>query len=125
MDVPTPPRRGAIEDLLARLGPHESLDDFERRHLGPIAAYDRDRGTSLIETLATFLDVGTNLEATAVRLGTHRNTIRYRLRRITDLTGHDPHDPQVAFEMHLALRIRGAREASGSTLHPPRVSPAR
>ena len=112
MDVPTPPRRGAIEDLLARLGPHEGLDDFEHRHLGPIAAYDRERGTTLIDTLATFLDTGTNLEATALRLGAHRNTVRYRLRRISDLTGRDPHDPQVALEMHLALRIRGVREAT-------------
>ena len=112
MDVPPAPRLGAIEDLLARLGPHQGLDDFEHRHLGLIAAYDRERGTALIDTLATFLDAGTNLEATALRLGTHRNTIRYRLRRITDLTGRDPHDPQVALEMHLALRIRGARVSS-------------
>ena len=125
MDVPPAPRRGAIEDLLDRLGPHQGLDEFEHRHLGPIAAYDRERGTALIDTLATYLDVGTNLEATALRLGTHRNTIRYRLRRITDLTGRDPHDPQAALEMHLALRIRGAREASGPTPHSPRVSTAR
>lgn len=123
MDVPPTPRRGAIEDLLDRLGPHQGLDDFEHRHLGPIAAYDRERGTSLIDTLATFLDAGTNLEATALRLGAHRNTIRYRLRRITALTGRDPHDPQVALELHLALRIRGAREAGGSGPHPSTPTP--
>lgn len=113
MAVPPAPRAGAIDDLLARLGPHDGLDEFERRHLGVIAAYDRDRGTALLETLAAFLAAGANLEATAVRLGTHRNTVRYRLRRIADLTGRDLHDPQVALEMHLALCIRDARRLSG------------
>jgi DNA-binding PucR family transcriptional regulator len=125
MDVHPTPHRGDVEDLLARLGPHEGLDDFEYRHLGLITAYDSARGTCLIDTLTTFLDVGTNLEATALRLGTHRNTVRYRLRRITDLTGRDLHDPQVALGMHLALRIRATRLARVANTHPPRVDPSR
>lgn len=115
MAVTDPPHPGAIEDLLARLGPADRLDDFARRHLDPIIAYDRARGTALMPTLAAYLEAGANLEATATRLGTHRNTVRYRLRSIAGLLARDPHDPRVALELHLALRIRDALGTGGTT----------
>lgn len=105
----TPPRYGALEELLAHLGPTANLDAYAQRHLEPIADYDRDRGTRLLPTLAAFLDSGGNLEAAASRLGAHRNTVRYRMRSIAALINRDIHDPSVSLELHLALRIRVMR----------------
>ena len=100
---------GGLEALLASLGPADTLNAFAQRHLSPIDTYDRQRGTALMTTLEAFLDAGASLVATASRLGTHRNTVRYRLRCIAGLIDRDIHDPRVALELHLALRIRQSR----------------
>lgn len=60
-------------------------------------------GTSLMETVSAYLDNGRSLEATARKLYVHANTVRYRLRRATDLTGRDLSDPRDAFTVRLAL----------------------
>ena len=46
----------------------------------------------LLDGLATFLDVG-SVPPAADRLGIHAQTLRYRLRRVRDLTGRDPRNP--------------------------------
>jgi len=47
-------------------------------------------GTALLETLTAYLEQGSSLEATARMLFVHPNTVRYRLRRVTELTGFTP-----------------------------------
>lgn len=59
--------------------------------------------TGLTETLSTYVSVGHSLEATARELFVHANTVRYRLRRISDLTGWDPLVPRDAFVLHCAI----------------------
>src|SRR5207247_2602034 len=44
-------------------------------------------GSALIDTVMTYLEQGFSLEATARLLFVHPNTVRYRLRRVTELTG--------------------------------------
>ena len=44
-------------------------------------------GNDLLETVDAFLDQGGSLEATGRSLFVHANTVRYRLRRVTALTG--------------------------------------
>ncbi len=48
--------------------------------------------TSLLETVAAFLDTGGALEATARALFVHANTVRYRLRRVAEVCGEAPTD---------------------------------
>ncbi|MDN4173891.1 helix-turn-helix domain-containing protein [Nocardioides sp. SOB77] len=60
------------------------------------------RGT-MIETLATYLDEGSSIEATARTLFVHPNTVRYRLRQVTELTGFSPTRPRDAFVLRIAL----------------------
>ncbi|MDO5618277.1 PucR family transcriptional regulator [Kocuria sp.] len=59
--------------------------------------------TGLTETLSTYVCVGHSLEATARELFVHANTVRYRLRRISDVTGWDPLIPRDAFVLHCAI----------------------
>src|SRR6516165_1923251 len=47
-------------------------------------------GAALIDTVMTYLEQGFSLEATARLLFVHPNTVRYRLRRVTELTGLIP-----------------------------------
>jgi DNA-binding PucR family transcriptional regulator len=62
-------------------------------------------GNTLVETLSVYLDTGGALEATARALFVHPNTVRYRLRRVGEVTGLTPTNPRDAFSLRLALAI--------------------
>jgi len=57
----------------------------------------------LVETLSTYLERAGSLEATARALVVHTNTVRYRMRRVADVTGFTPADPRDAFALRLGL----------------------
>lgn len=61
------------------------------------------QSTDLLGTLRSYLDSGRSLEGTARDLFVHPNTVRYRLRRITDVLGWDPTDPRDALILQMAL----------------------
>lgn len=65
----------------------------------------------LAETLAVFVDTGFNQLATARLLNVHRNTVTYRLARVHELTGLDPHRPTDAMTLS-AARIARRLEAA-------------
>ena len=68
---------------------------------GPLA----DAGPTLIETLDAYLDCGGAIEACARKLFVHPNTVRYRLKRITDFTGRDPTQPRDAYVLRVAATV--------------------
>jgi DNA-binding PucR family transcriptional regulator len=64
----------------------------------------------LLDTLRAFLDAGGALEATARALFVHANTVRYRLRRVSEICGESPTDARGAFTLQFALAIGGLDE---------------
>jgi len=64
-----------------------------------------EAGRVLVDTLTAFLDSGGALEATARALFVHANTVRYRLKRVCDVTGWDPLLPREAFVLQAALVV--------------------
>jgi DNA-binding PucR family transcriptional regulator len=73
--------------------------------------YDDDHGTDLVPTLATYMDLGGKYDETSRELSIHRNTLRYRLSRITEISGHDLADVDTKLNLHLALRAWRLRRA--------------
>jgi len=71
------------------------------RLLGPL-----DPEPDLITTLRTFFDQNCCPSTTAKRLAIHRNTLSYRLDKVTSLTGLDPRNFDDAIQMRLALLLR-------------------
>lgn len=99
---PDAPRPVLATDLL----PERALDGDEhaRRFLvEEVYAPLRAAGAPLLDTLTTYLEQGSSLEATARLLFVHPNTVRYRLRRVTELTGYAPADGRAAFTLRIAL----------------------
>jgi PucR-like helix-turn-helix protein/diguanylate cyclase with GGDEF domain len=99
---PEAPRPVAADDLL----PERALagDAVAHRRLvttfiDPVAA----AGGELLTTLSAFLESGSALEACARALFVHPNTVRYRLRRVTELTGLRPTDPRDALVLRIAV----------------------
>jgi hypothetical protein len=70
-------------------------------------------GTALVDTVTTYLEQGSSLEATARMLFVHPNTVRYRLRRAGELTGLLPTDGRDAFALWLAV-VFGRLERKGT-----------
>ena len=65
----------------------------------------RHGGTALLDTVTTYLEQGSSLEATARLLFVHPNTVRYRLRRISELTGLTPADGRAGFTLWVAILL--------------------
>ncbi|QRQ80093.1 PucR family transcriptional regulator [Glutamicibacter protophormiae] len=59
----------------------------------------------LLETLSSYLALGHSLEGTARGLFVHANTVRYRLKRVSEVTGWDPLSPRDAFVLQSALVV--------------------
>jgi hypothetical protein len=59
----------------------------------------------LLETLDAFFAAGGTLESAARSLFVHPNTVRYRLRRIAEVTGFSPLVPRDAFALQVALTV--------------------
>ena len=77
------------------------------RPTGPVArlsAYDAAHGTNLVETLRAWLDAFGDVAAASAAMFVHANTFRYRLRRLTEVSGIDLADPEARFAAMLQLR---------------------
>ena len=80
------------------------IEKFVQQWLGRLTDYDAVRGTQLVLTLSEYLDHDGNYDATAAVLSVHRNTLKYRLRRIGEVSGHDLGMPDTLFHLQLATR---------------------
>lgn len=112
---PEGPRTMLSMDLL----PERALagDGHARRALanevyGPLA----EAGGDLLETCVSFLDHGTSIEATARHLFVHPNTVRYRTKRIQEVTGYNPTDPRDAYVLRLAITLGRLLESTPKSL---------
>jgi hypothetical protein len=86
------PERALAGDPLAKL----TLVD---RIYRPLQAHSAD----LVATLWAYLDNGRSLEATARELFVHPNTVRYRLKRVSEVIGWDATGPREALILQTAL----------------------
>ena len=75
-------------------------------------------GTALVETVSAFLEQTSSLEGTARALFVHPNTVRYRLRRVAEVTGYTPADPRHALTLRLALALGRLADARPNGLDP-------
>src|SRR5205823_11222011 len=94
---------------------------FYAETVEPLAAYDEQYETDLVQTLETFLDADGNVAGTASRLYTHRHTVRYRLERVRDLTGLDVSSTDGREKLGLglkAMRVLGIMPARGPATEP-------
>jgi hypothetical protein len=101
---PAAPRPVAAADLL----PERALaGDAEARRILRQDVYGAlvKAGGELLETLDAFFAGGGVLESTARALFVHPNTVRYRLRRVGEVTGFTPLSSRDAFALRIALTI--------------------
>jgi sugar diacid utilization regulator len=81
-----------------------TVEAFMREWLGPLLDYDASRNSEMVLTLSEYLECGGNYDESAAALHIHRSTLRYRLARIAELTGHDLRNVDTRFNLHAATR---------------------
>ncbi|MEW5813755.1 MAG: helix-turn-helix domain-containing protein [Actinomycetota bacterium] len=93
-----------IYRMLAEVEDTSSVERFVREWLGPLLDYDETKGAELVRTLTQYLECGRSYDLTAEALSVHRNSLKYRLRRIREISGRDLGDPGTCFNLQLATR---------------------
>src|SRR5690606_30138969 len=101
--------RALAGDVLAK---HTLIDRIHR----PLQAHSAD----LVATLWAYLDNGRSLEATARELFVHPNTVRYRLKRVSDVIGWDATGPREALILQTALILGSIGSVDAAKRRPPR-----
>ena len=106
---PKAPRPIAADDLLAEralAGDMLAKSTLIQRIYRPLA----DQSPELLETLGTYLETGRSLETTARELFVHANTVRYRLKRISEIIGWDAAGAREAFILQVAMVLGSMSE---------------
>jgi sugar diacid utilization regulator len=97
--------------LLAEVSDLGSVDRFIDEWLGPLIAYDQRHGADFVRTLTSYLECRGSYDATAAALFVHRNTLKYRLRRIKEVSDRDLKDGDTLFNLQLATRAWATKQA--------------
>ncbi|HEY9412619.1 MAG TPA: helix-turn-helix domain-containing protein [Jiangellaceae bacterium] len=100
-DAPRPVAASALLPERALSGDAEAMRDLVSDIYQPVA----EAGPVVLETLAAYLETGASVEAAARLLFVHPNTVRYRLRRVTDVAGLTPTEPRDSYTLRLALTL--------------------
>jgi DNA-binding PucR family transcriptional regulator len=101
---PDAPRPAGADDLL----PERALDgdpDAKAALISDVYEPLLLGGHALLDTLTTYLEQGSSLEATARLLFVHPNTVRYRLRRVAELTEYSPSAGRDGFTLWVAVAL--------------------
>ncbi|WP_149202851.1 PucR family transcriptional regulator [Actinotalea subterranea] len=109
---PTAPRPVPADDLLPErvlVGDRVARRTLVEQAYRPLVA----AGGSLLDTLAAHVEHGRSLEAAARVLYVHPNTVRYRLRKVAEITGWDPLDAREAYVLQTALALGRLGSAQG------------
>ncbi len=101
---PTAPCPVAAAELLPERALAGDAEARRRLRHDVYAALARSGG-ELLETLDAFFAAGGTLESAARSLFVHPNTVRYRLKRIAEVTGFSPLAPRDAFALQVALTV--------------------
>jgi DNA-binding PucR family transcriptional regulator len=100
-DAPRPVGADALLPERALAGDGHARRALVAHVYEPIA----ETGPVVIDTLAAYLESGSSVEAAARLLFVHPNTVRYRLRRVVELSGLTPANPRDAYTLRLALTL--------------------
>jgi purine catabolism regulator len=84
----------------------EDMLNYSDEVLQPFVNYDEQNDSKLLETVRVYFEHGGNLRKISEVLYIHYNTIVYRINRIRDTLKIDLKDPETAFSIQLALKIR-------------------
>ncbi|MEX0991697.1 MAG: PucR family transcriptional regulator ligand-binding domain-containing protein [Actinomycetota bacterium] len=97
--------------LLLSMADPDALRAFADSLLAPLDAYDVEHDGDLVASLRAFLEHNARWETASSSLGVHRHTLRYRMRKVEELTGREMSSSFDRMEFWLAVRARELQQA--------------
>lgn len=89
---------------LIEINPHH-FAEFTKRTLGPLIAYDQKNKSQLVNTLNLYYRYNGNVLKASREGYLNPSTMKYRIRRIHEITGLDLKDPETSLQLQLAMRL--------------------
>lgn len=81
------------------------LENYYLDALGPIIENNKSKDILSVQILETYLNENCNLTSTAEKLFLHRNTLKYRIKKIEEALGCDLHNFEQCMKVKIALNI--------------------
>ncbi len=94
-----------IYKLLLLIDDQDALQDFRREVLGKLYDYDRMNGTDYVTVLRHYLEQNGSVQSVANLMYVHRNTINYKLKKISGIVGCNLAQEENRVRMILAYKI--------------------
>lgn len=103
-------RELGVYTLLSHIENQKILDDYIETHLGKLMQADKLHKGNLCETLEHYLNCNCNAKKTAEEMFVHRNTLNYRLKKISETLECDFEELNDCLELKLAFEILKIKE---------------
>lgn len=94
-----------VYKLFFEINNQSEMEKFYLNSLKNLMEYDNKNATELIETLEAYIDEGGNLNRTSEKLFIHKNTLKYRIKRIEDISKCDLKDVNELFDFYISFKI--------------------
>lgn len=99
-----------VYKLLDTVAATDLAREFCRMTVEPLAAFDRENNTNMLETLEQYFACNCNVSQTAKKLYVHRNTLIYRIDKIKDILNRELKDSEELLCLQIGLKIRQLRK---------------
>lgn len=99
-------------DLISQIPNTVTLKDYIHPALTLLKEHDKQTGNDLYHTLEIYLECWCNSKETARALFIHRNSLAYRLERISEIGNVNLDDPSLRFLLRVSYRIEHYLQAS-------------
>lgn len=95
-----------VYQLLLAISDNEAKRNYYDNILGTLEQYDKNNRADYLDFLSTYLDCNCNINETADKLFVHRNTVVYKIKKISELLDCDLSEMEVRVELYLANMLR-------------------
>lgn len=94
-----------IYKLFFEINNQSEMQKFYINTLKDLIEYDKKNSTELVETLEVYIEEDRNLNKTSERLFIHKNTLKYRIKRIEDISKCDLKNVNEVFDFYISFKI--------------------
>lgn len=91
--------------ILLHAGDGRQLENFAMKLLGDLVNYDKENNTELLKTMYVFLENQGNIHQSSHELNISVGGLRYRLKRVQEISHINIQKDDDLFDIHLALKI--------------------
>ncbi len=95
-----------VYQILMKFKDHPDMKEYYQSILGKLDQLDAATRGDLLKTLEAYFSANANIYKAAQNLYLHRNSMKYRLERIKEMLGVDLDEPEIRFNVQLALKMR-------------------